>query len=164
MSPHAFERHMAIKNEKSSFFIQNMETCHPSGGTTLNNGNEGCMQNLNITKNAGLTRSEGNEFNAFNECGDDAQRIHKYDAQVGDNARFKRLTKTLLLQLDNCGSKNKNCYVFAYLSLLVAKGVFDMVQLGFLMVGHTHEDIDALFSCFLEETRSTQVFTFSHLM
>ena len=39
-----------------------------------------------------------------------------------------------------------------------------MVQLGFLMVGHTHEDIDALLSFFLEEIRSTQVFTFPHLM
>ena len=43
MSPHALERHMAIKNEKSSFFIQNMETCHLSSGITLNNGNEGSM-------------------------------------------------------------------------------------------------------------------------
>ena len=66
---------------------------------------------------------------------------------------FKILPRTLLLQLDNCGSENKNQYVFAYLSLLVARGVFDMVQLGFLMVGHTHEDIDALFSRFSEKLR-----------
>ena len=39
-----------------------------------------------------------------------------------------------------------------------------MVQLGFLMVGHTHEDIDALFSRFSEEIRTTQVFSFPHLM
>ena len=39
-----------------------------------------------------------------------------------------------------------------------------MVQLGFLMVGHTHEDIDALFSHFSEEIRTTQVFSFPHLM
>ena len=100
-----------------------------------------------------MTRSEGNEFNAFNECKDDVQRIYGYDAQAGDKVGFKRLPKTLLLQLDNCGSKNKNCYVFAYLSLLVAKGVVHMVYLGFLMAGHTHEKIDALFSCFSEEIR-----------
>jgi hypothetical protein len=34
----------------------------------------------------------------------------------------------------------------AYLSMLVAKGIFETVTLSFLMVGHTHEDIDALFS------------------
>ena len=32
------------------------------------------------------------------------------------------------------------------------------------MVGHTHEDIDALFSRFSEEIRTTQVFSFPHLM
>ena len=85
--------------------------------------------------------------------------------QDEDNAsRFKRLPRTLLLQLDNCGSENKNRYVFAYLSLLVARGVFDTVQLGFLMVGHTHEDIDALFSRFSEKIRKQAVFTFPHLM
>ena len=70
MSPHALESHMAIKNDKSSFFIQNMETCHLVGGTSCNNGNEELMETLNITENASLTTSEGNEFNAFNECRD----------------------------------------------------------------------------------------------
>ena len=53
-----------------------METCHSSGGTSYNNGNEGSMETHNITKNASLARSEGNEFNAFNKCRDDVQRIH----------------------------------------------------------------------------------------
>ncbi len=56
---------------------------------------------------------------------------------------FCTLPENLLLQLDNCAGENKNRYIFAYLSLLVARGVFKTVQLGFLMVGHTHEDIDA---------------------
>ena len=59
---------------------------------------------------------------------------------------------------------NKNRYLFACLSLLVAKGVFKTVQLGFLMVGHTHEDIDAMFSRFSERLRIRMTFTFSHLM
>ena len=51
----------------------------------------------------------------------------------------------LYLQLDNC-SENKNRVLFAFLSDLVERKVFDKVYAGFLMVGHTHEDIDQFFS------------------
>ncbi len=33
-------------------------------------------------------------------------------------------------------------YLLAFLSLLIARGTFEKVKLGFLVVGHTHEDID----------------------
>ena len=78
--------------------------------------------------------------------------------------KFRQLPENLLLQLDNCGSENKNRYLFAYLSLLVARGTFKMIQVGFLMVGHTHEDIDAMFSKFSEKLRTSMTFTFPHLM
>ena len=68
------------------------------------------------------------------------------------------------MQLNNCAGENKNRYLFSYLSLLVAKGVFKTVHLGFLMVGHTHEDIDAMFSRFLERLQKEMTFTFPHLM
>ena len=77
---------------------------------------------------------------------------------------FQKMPENLLLQLDNCAGENKNRYLFAYLSLLVARGVFKTVQLGFLMVGHTHEDIDAMFSRFSEKLRVTQTYTLPHLM
>ena len=77
---------------------------------------------------------------------------------------FRKLPENLLLQLDNCAGENKNWYLFAYLSMLVARGVFKTIQLGFLMVGHTHEDIDALFSRFSEKLRVTQTYTLPHLM
>ena len=75
-----------------------------------------------------------------------------------------RSPENLLLQLDNCAGENKNRYLFAYLSMLVARGVFKTIQLGFLMVGHTHEDIDAMFSRFSEKLRVTQTYTLPHLM
>ena len=50
------------------------------------------------------------------------------------------------------------------MSLLVARGAFKIVHLGFLMVGHTHEDIDAMFSRFSEKLRVGQTFTLPHLM
>jgi hypothetical protein len=49
------------------------------------------------------------------------------------------------LQVDNCG-ENKNRTMFAYLTDLVRRGVFSKIRAGFLMVGHTHEDIDQFFS------------------
>ena len=59
---------------------------------------------------------------------------------------YKRLPKHLLIQLNNLGKDNKNSSVFAFFSELVAQGVFVTVEASFLMVGHTHEDVDAMFS------------------
>lgn len=118
-----------------------------------NGGNQGGMH-VNTTS----------KMVCLDECRNNGEHLHRDNTQQDGDTEFKKLPRTLLLQLDNCGSENKNCYVFAYLSLLVAKGVFDIVKLGFLMVGHTHEDIDALFSRFSEEIRTEQVFSFPHLM
>lgn len=40
--------------------------------------------------------------------------------------------------------------MLSYLSLLTAREVFQEIQVGFLMVGHTHEDVDAMFGNFSE--------------
>ncbi len=40
---------------------------------------------------------------------------------------------------------NNNHHLLAFLSLLIAHEVFEKVQLGFLVVGHTHEDSDKFF-------------------
>ena len=52
---------------------------------------------------------------------------------VNSVSYFCRLPENLLLQLDNCAGENKNRYLFAYLSLLVVRGVFKTIQLGFFM-------------------------------
>ena len=36
--------------------------------------------------------------------------------------------------------------MLGFLAALVARGIFQKVQLGFLPVGHTHDEIDAWFS------------------
>ena len=56
------------------------------------------------------------------------------------------LPRKLYLQLDNCGSENKNKYFMTFLAVLVHLGVFEKIKVSFLMVGHTHEDIDQFFS------------------
>jgi len=47
--------------------------------------------------------------------------------------------------MDNCLKDNKNYHLLMFLSLLTTYEVFKGVQMGFLMVGHTHEDIDESF-------------------
>lgn len=56
------------------------------------------------------------------------------------------MPRLLNLQLDNCGGENKNKFVFAFLAYLVQAGIFQEIHLSFLIVGHTHEDIDQMFS------------------
>ena len=49
------------------------------------------------------------------------------------------------IQSDNTVSQAKNSFVAVYLAYLVAKHKFATCNLFFLMVGHTHEDVDQLF-------------------
>ena len=60
--------------------------------------------------------------------------------------RHKKLPPILKLQLDNTTKQNKGQFLYGYLDLLVEFGVFENVEVSFLPVGHTHEDIDQFFS------------------
>jgi hypothetical protein len=57
----------------------------------------------------------------------------------------KLLPKFFLLQMDNCVNDNKNRHLLTFMSLLMSKEVFEEVKLGFLVVGHTHENIGRCF-------------------
>ena len=50
------------------------------------------------------------------------------------------------LQLDNAGSQNKNNTVMSYVATLVGSGIISSGAVQFLRTGHTHEDIDRIFS------------------
>ena len=71
--------------------------------------------------------------------------LHSLPEPLSEPVIAKKLPPTLRVQLDNCAKDNKSRYVFAYWSLLVAKGIFKEVFVSFLLVGHTHDDIDASF-------------------
>lgn len=49
-------------------------------------------------------------------------------------------------QLDNTSKQNKNRFLVGYCAFLVQCGLFKSVRVSFLPVGHTHEDIDRVFS------------------
>ena len=50
-----------------------------------------------------------------------------------------------LYKMDNATGDNKNRFVFYFWSLFVANRIFREVYVNFMIVGHTHDDIDALF-------------------
>jgi hypothetical protein len=74
------------------------------------------------------------------------------------------LPRRLYLQLDNSPKDNKNQFLFGFLSLLTARKVFEEIQLGFLLVGHTHEDIDGYFSYVSDVLRKNNTFVLTDLM
>ncbi len=72
--------------------------------------------------------------------------------------------RNLFLQLDNCSGENKNRFFLTFLAMLVQLGVFDRIKLSFLQVGHTHEDIDQLFSRLSTLWVSCDIFSVDQLM
>ena len=74
------------------------------------------------------------------------------------------LPRVLKLQLDNAPGDNKNRYMFAYLSLLTARQVFEEIIVRFLIVGHTHEDVDVMFGYFSKALKHNPIYTLSALM
>jgi hypothetical protein len=74
------------------------------------------------------------------------------------------LPRRLYLQLDNSPKDNKNQFLFGFLLLLTARKVFEGIQLGFLLVGHTYEDIDGYFSYVSDVLRKKNTFVLADLM
>jgi hypothetical protein len=68
---------------------------------------------------------------------------------------FGELPRNLYVQLDNTSKQNKNKFLIGWLACLVQWGLFDSIFISFLPVGHTHEDIDQMFSCIARALRKT---------
>jgi hypothetical protein len=99
---------------------------------------------------------------------------HKHDSNqvitsvmhvIADVRRRKdRLPPTLRIQADNYTRENKNIYMFALCAALVGLGYFQEVQLCFLIVGHTHEDIDQRFNIILNTLKRTNIDSLKELL
>ncbi|CAG0892218.1 unnamed protein product [Darwinula stevensoni] len=74
------------------------------------------------------------------------------------------LKPKLFLQMDNSTRENKNKYLCALAHLLVEEGIFEEVVFNFHPVGHTHEDIDQLFSSVNHYLRVRDTCTVNDLM
>ena len=74
------------------------------------------------------------------------------------------LPKKLFLQVDNFAKDNKNQYVMAFCSLLIARGVFNEVTIVFLIVDHTHKDIDVHFSYLSKLLKMKNTYILASLM
>ncbi|KAL3697195.1 hypothetical protein R1sor_011271 [Riccia sorocarpa] len=61
-------------------------------------------------------------------------------------ASTRMLPPNLYIQLDNSAKDNKIWAMIAFCSELVARGCCKMITMSFLVVGHTHEDVDVFFS------------------
>lgn len=70
----------------------------------------------------------------------------------------------LHIQMDNSWKDNKNRYMFCFWSLLVAKRIVKEVVVSFMMVGHTHDDIDASFGRWSMKLRENDYPTLPLLM
>ena len=84
--------------------------------------------------------------------------------QVAEYVPAKPLPPVLNPQLDNAIGNNKNRFVFLFCSLLMYHGVFQEVYINFLIVGHTHNNIDALFSRWSYKLRGNDYLTLPLLM
>lgn len=73
------------------------------------------------------------------------------------------LPPVLYLQLDNTSRENKNNLLMTYLHMLLEKKVFKKIKLGFLLVGHTHDQIDQMFSRFSRRLAKHKAYTFEEL-
>src|SRR5450759_2676719 len=68
------------------------------------------------------------------------------------------LPPVLYVQLDNTSRENKNKYTMAYSNMLVEKKIFKKIKIGFLLVGHTHDQIYQMFSRFSTKLNKQRAF------
>jgi len=69
--------------------------------------------------------------------------------------RGEELPAHLWVQADNAGGENKNQWLFRFLAVVVDRGVCRSAVMSMLQVGHTHEDIDAIFGVMSMEIAKT---------
>lgn len=77
---------------------------------------------------------------------------------------IRSLAPILHVQLDNCWKDNKSRHIKCFWSLLVGKGIFEEIQVSFLLVGHTHDDVDASFGRWSMKLRENDYPTIPLLM
>ena len=70
--------------------------------------------------------------------------------------------KKLYLQFDNA-SNNKSWTVIITLAILIVCGIVDKIIIAFLLVGHTHTDVDRIISLVVSYLRNMDIPTLDKL-
>ena len=74
------------------------------------------------------------------------------------------LPPNLHLSADNCWRECKNIYLFSYLVALVTVGVFQEITMSYMIVGHTHDEVDQLFSIVAQFLKGRDVSSLENLV
>src|SRR5450759_5257841 len=74
-----------------------------------------------------------------------------------------KLPPVLYVQLDNTSRENKNKYTMEYFNMLVQNKIFKKIKIGFLRFGHTHNQIDQMFSRFSTKLNKQRAFRLESL-
>ena len=77
--------------------------------------------------------------------------------------RFGFLPRNLYIQTDNCVKDLKNQNLLSFYFLLVLKKIFDEVTVTSMPVGHTHNDVDWLFSVIAGKLLKLEIPSFEEL-
>jgi hypothetical protein len=118
---------------------------------------DGLPQHLQgvLNHNRGMTIYR--TFHNINNCANVA--IHAFLSELEKTLREEgKIPDTVYYQIDGGSENTANCW-FALCELLVARRVCKKIVLTRLMVGHTHEDIDARFGTLWKHIRNKFVYT-----
>ncbi len=88
------------------------------------------------------------------------EALHRF---LNDLATASKIPSYLHIQADNCVRENKNRFIFGYLESLIAWNVVDEIEMSFLPIGHTHEDIDQSFSATSNALRENNAITLGEM-
>ncbi|CAN0432499.1 unnamed protein product, partial [Pylaiella littoralis] len=77
--------------------------------------------------------------------------------------KWRKPLGDVVVQMDNTVSENKNNIIMGFCGALIARGVVRTMTLCFMMVGHTHIEIDQIFSRFSKGVKGRNVFSREHL-
>ena len=92
-----------------------------------------------------------------------APSVHVGEGGYPENGIGMHWPKRLHLTFDNAAGECKNQWMFRYLGLLVLHGVVREITVSTLLVGHTHDIVDQLFSIWARMLRVHDAVTFEKM-
>ena len=87
-----------------------------------------------------------------------------FDVLYHIQMKLGQLPKKLFIQTDNCGRDLKNQFVFTFYWTLVDLNIFEEIIVSHMPVGHTHGEVDQMFSVFASYLRKIEIPSFEYLL